>query len=169
MFVQFLFLFVLSAALGDACNETQLLARIERMEVVGEEAIQKMEGRLRRGRLVGTVGLVVMEDRDKREPPNSVGQWRMNKNPFFYFLVFFIFFFFYSRCRFPEATVRPAWLPSPGRRTTAGDHRLPARHGPQVPGGPAGRHRLPLRGQVRLAGSRVCPGCCMLSMLQVLL
>lgn len=43
------------------------------VEVVGQEAIQKMEGKLRRGRLVGTVGLVVMEDRDKREPPNSVG------------------------------------------------------------------------------------------------
>ena len=44
MFVQFLFLFVLSAALGDACNETQLLARIERMEE--REEVVKREIRM---------------------------------------------------------------------------------------------------------------------------
>ena len=48
MFVQFLFLFVLSAALGDACNETQLLARIERMEEREEEVKREIRMEMRK-------------------------------------------------------------------------------------------------------------------------
>ena len=47
MFSPLIFLFFLSAALGDACNETQLLERIERIEERGEQMKMEIRKELR--------------------------------------------------------------------------------------------------------------------------